>query len=217
MAKIYLMRHSSTYYNDLDMFAGKLDIPLSKNGILKTIEIAQTSNALELDYVLTSCMSRSIQTALIFLSFSNMSKIPILVNKNKKKINESLLPVIKYKELNERNYGLLENRIKQDVEQEYGENLVFDWRRNFNATPPKGESFEDVVERVRKVYCDLITLLEKDKNILIVAHQNTLRALWYLFFNIDNKNIEEIEFDNNEISCLEYNNKGFKVLYEKNS
>ena len=52
------------------------------------------------------------------------------------------------------------------------------WRRSFEVSPPGGESLKNVVERV-KPYFDskIVPELKKQKNILISAHGNSLRAM----------------------------------------
>jgi 2,3-bisphosphoglycerate-dependent phosphoglycerate mutase len=56
--------------------------------------------------------------------------------------------------------------------------LAQEWRRGYAIVPPEGESLEMVAQRTKHVYeADLKPALEEGKNILVVAHNNTLRAL----------------------------------------
>ena len=104
---------------------------------------------------------------------------------------------------NERHYGALQGLNKDETKKQYGEEQVFIWRRSYNVAPPKldesdlrnpskdvkykkisslnlplAESLEDTYNRVIPFFLSEIKpKLEMDKNILIVAHGNSLRAL----------------------------------------
>ena len=79
--------------------------------------------------------------------------------------------------LNERNYGDLVGLNKEETAKKYGDEQVHKWRRSFNISPPGGESLEDVVIRVKPYFEKTIKPLMDNKNILIAAHGNSLRAL----------------------------------------
>lgn len=214
MAKLFLMRHSTTYYNENEKFAGILDIPLSPKGINDAIAFGRANQGISVDYVYVSSLSRSLDTALLFLSSAYNAKTPIICKRRKisATVENEFLPIIKCAELNERNYGKLQNLSKTRVDELYGREQVFLWRRDFNMGPPAGESFVSILERVGSFFeFDLMVNLKRDKNILIVAHQNTLRALWYLIFKTSETAIKEIEFDNNQLIEINFENGKFTL------
>lgn len=214
MAKLYLMRHSTTYYNESDKFAGVLDIPLSPKGIDDAIKFGELHKGIAIDYVYVSSLSRSLDTALLFLSSAYNKKVPIICKRRKVslKIENEFLPIVKCSELNERHYGKLQNLSKKRVDEIYGKEQVFLWRRDFNMGPPSGEAFVSIVERVESFFkINLIEKLCRDKNILVVAHQNTLRALWYLIFGTSEALIKDIEFDNNQLTEVTFENGVFTI------
>lgn len=85
--------------------------------------------------------------------------------------------------LRERDYGDLTGKNKKELEKLYGQELIKIWRRSWDIRPPvgnvwKGESLSDVSIRVGNVFDSLIkSKLMENKNVLIVAHGNSLRAL----------------------------------------
>ena len=58
---------------------------------------------------------------------------------------------------------------------------------------PDSESLKDTYERVIKYYNEEIKNQLKNKNILISAHGNSIRALCKYLFNLDNNQISELE------------------------
>ena len=80
--------------------------------------------------------------------------------------------------LNERDYGELVGLNKKETADKFGEEQVHIWRRSFDIPPPGGESLKNVVNRVKPYFeINIIPKLKKQKNILVVAHGNSLRAL----------------------------------------
>ena len=87
------------------------------------------------------------------------------------------LVMTKDQSLNERDYGDLVGLNKQETADKYGKEQVFIWRRSFDIPPPGGESLKDVLLRVQPYYDNFIEPeIYNNKNILIVAHGNSLRA-----------------------------------------
>ena len=67
---------------------------------------------------------------------------------------------------------------KQETAEKFGKEQVKIWRRSYDTPPPGGESLKNVVDRVAPYFRKNIKpLLDQNKNILIVAHGNSLRAM----------------------------------------
>lgn len=83
---------------------------------------------------------------------------------------------------------------KDAVAQEFGESTVFKWRRGFTDTPPNGESLLDVYQRVIPYFEEHIHPRIKDgKDVLIVAHGNTLRSVIKFLERIEDEQIALID------------------------
>lgn len=203
------MRHSLTYYNEAKKFAGNQDIPLSKTGIYDALKAGKNFKYENIDVVFTSTLSRSLDTAILFLSQLELEKIPIIISRNQYKnfSRKDLLPIVQFAELNERDYGILQDMDKDQIEKNISPDVLRSWRREYYDGPQKGEKFHRVVSRVAEFYYKILkpTLLTKD--VLVVAHQNTARALYYLIYNIDKKNIDDIEFQNSDIWTINFNSE----------
>jgi 2,3-bisphosphoglycerate-dependent phosphoglycerate mutase len=93
-------------------------------------------------------------------------------------LEQKTIPITKHEALNERMYGDLQGLNKADTVEKFGEQQVKIWRRSFDIPPPGGESLKDTAERVIPYYeQEIWPELAKGKQILVVAHGNSLRAL----------------------------------------
>ena len=126
------------------------------------------------------------------------------------------IPVHKNLALNERSYGSLEGLNKAETAEKYGAEQVHIWRRSYDVQPPNGESLKDTYNRVMPYFKnEILPQLLAGKNVLVVAHGNSLRSLMmYLekltpeqilskelatgvpvVYNIDQKVVEEMNAD----------------------
>ena len=121
--------------------------------------------------------------------------------------------------MNERHYGALTGLNKDEIMKKHGKKQVHIWRRSFDVPPPpmkktslnhpskiktytnipiskipSGESLKNTFERVMPYYeKNIKPLLSSNKNILVAAHGNSLRALCKKLLNISNKKIIDFE------------------------
>lgn len=198
MAKLIMFRHAESIYGS-KIYAGNVDIPLSGKGVQQAIALSKIADSLAPDIVYTSSLIRATETALIMLANTAKTLIRILPNELDNTImNQKLLPFLELNELNERNYGELQNKSKEEVLELYRQEEILCWRRGFYGTPPGGESFGSVVKRVQGFMKSFVFPYVDNYNILIVAHQNTMRAIFYLLMNKTPEEIENIEFYNCE-------------------
>ncbi|MNR23511.1 2,3-bisphosphoglycerate-dependent phosphoglycerate mutase [compost metagenome] len=115
-----------------------------------------------IDLAFTSTLIRAQHTLEIILNEIEKPNIPIIVDAA----------------LNERSYGNLEGLNKDETAEKYGVEQVHIWRRSFDVAPPGGESLKDTYDRVIPYFENFIQPeLDAGKNVLIVAHGNSLRAL----------------------------------------
>ncbi len=186
MPLLILLRHGQSIYNLEDRFTGTTDVELSPIGVIEAKNAGAILRQFTIDLIYTSALKRAIHTA------------NIVIDEIEKDIK-----VIQTSALNERDYGDLQGLKKEDTITKYGDAQVQIWRRSFETAPPNGESLEDTYNRVVPYYIDKIAPQLKTKNILIVAHGNSLRALiMYL------ENISPTEISNFNIAT------GIPRLYE---
>lgn len=106
----------------------------------------------------------------------------------------SYVPVYVTEALNERFYGKLQGLNKEETMRKYGKERVQLWRRSYTIAPPGGESLKDVVKRVLPFYKKYIEKdLKNDKNVLVVASHNSLRALIKYIERVSDDDIIHVE------------------------
>ena len=193
MKKIVFIRHGQSEWNLENRFTGWTDVELSENGLIEARKAGRIlkENNFSFDVAYSSVLKRSIRTLWIVLHEMDLMYIP----------------VHKYWKFNERHYGALQGLNKEETAKKYGDEQVHIWRRSINTAPPAlteddpryagkeekykelkkekiplTENLEDTKRRVLEEWEEVIVpKLKENKNIIISAHGNTLRALvWHL-------------------------------------
>lgn len=174
MSLLILIRHGQSIYNLESRFTGCLDIGLTDFGKEEAKLAGLKFKNLKFDYAYTSALKRAQESLKIILNILHQKSIVIISNKA----------------FNERNYGSLQGLNKEETIAEFGLKQVEIWRRSYDICPPDGESLKDTFNRVVPYFKSQVEpkLLE-NKNILIVAHGNSLRALVMYLEHIDKKEV----------------------------
>ncbi len=202
MAKLFLLRHLKSQWNEDDRFAGWTDGPLAKKESVKALELANEIFENKIDAVYTSPLFRNQDTvARIFEAVEK--KYPFFIHLDAGKmqrwgnftdISENDVPAYVSENLNERYYGELQGFNKEETMKKYGEEKVRLWRRSWNQAPPGGESLKDVYNRVVPFYRKYVEKdLKRGKNILVIASHNSLRALVKYVEKISDEDIINFE------------------------
>jgi 2,3-bisphosphoglycerate-dependent phosphoglycerate mutase len=205
MAKLVLLRHGQSLFNLEGRFTGWMDIDLSERGKAEAGEAGwlMKSSGLSFDIAFTSVLKRAIRTLWIVLDEMDLMWIPALPSWR----------------LNERFYGDLQGKSKAEMEKIFGAKQIQRWRRDFSERPPaiaidddrypgmdaryrdvqenllpRTESLQDTQERMLPFWQSLIAPeLQKGKNVLVVSHGNTIRALVKHLEDISDQEIEMVE------------------------
>ena len=205
MNNLILVRHGQSQWNQKKKFTGWVDIDLTEQGKSEAESAGKLIKELniEFDAYFTSVQKRAINT------------LKIILDTLQKKNSE----IKKAWELNERHYGALTGLNKDEMMKKHGEKQVHIWRRSFDVPPPpmektnpnhpsknkayiniptskipSCESLKNTFERVIPYYeKNIKPILSSNKNILISAHGNSLRALCKKLLNISDKKIINFE------------------------
>ena len=162
MARLTLIRHGQSVWNLANRFTGWVDVDLTDKGEEEARSAGEHLKGVPFDILFTSVLKRAIRTADIALDIAGRSDVPT-------KRSEAL---------NERHYGDLQGLNKAETAEEHGADQVHIWRRSYDIAPPNGESLKDTQERVAPYYeTEILPLLKAGKDVLVVAHGNSLRAL----------------------------------------
>ena len=204
MPQLILVRHGQSEWNLEKRFTGWVDIDLTGQGKLEACKSGEDIKELKLyiDYFFSSFQLRAINTLKLIQSTLRDSKEPI-----------------KAWQLNERHYGSLTGLNKDEMKKKLGENKIQEFRRSWDIKPdplsrnnpyhpinidtyktvprekiPDTESLKDTYERVMEYYnSNIQNKLLDNKNILISAHGNSIRALCKFLFKLDSKKISLLE------------------------
>jgi len=223
--KLILVRHGQSEWNLLNKFTGWNDVNLSNQGKIEAKKSAELilKNKIEFSYGFTSFLKRAIHTLWIIL----------------KETEKMWIPVKKTWKLNERHYGTLQGMNKDEIIKKYGESKVFSWRRSYEKIPPRvtlldhrfpgndprykdiglknlptGESLELTEKRVVCFWKEYIfPKIKFGKNVLIVAHGNSLRALLKYLGKIDKSSIQNIDIPTGCPIVYEFTKKNLPSRY----
>jgi 2,3-bisphosphoglycerate-dependent phosphoglycerate mutase len=204
-ARLVLLRHGESLWNQEGRFTGWMDIDLSEKGRLEARDAGRLmqNSDLVFDMAYTSVLKRAIRTLWIVLDEMDLMWIPTYPSWR----------------LNERFYGDLQGRKKLEADEIYGKEQVHRWRRSFREHPPavsvgderfpgddpryshlevdqipRSESLQDTQERLLPFWKGQIAPeLKKGKDVLVVSHGNTIRALVKHIENISDQDIELLE------------------------
>jgi len=203
MAKLFLLRHLKSQWNNENRFAGWTDGPLEKGFEEEAKELSSVIFKFPIDKVYTSPLFRNMDTvAEIFEPLAE--KYPFFIHLDGGKmqkwanyvdITQNDVPAYVSEKLNERYYGEeLQGLNKEDTIEKYGEEKVHLWRRSWDKKPPGGESLKDVYKRTVPFYKKYIEKdLKAGKNVLVVASHNSLRTIVKYIENISDEKIIDLE------------------------
>jgi 2,3-bisphosphoglycerate-dependent phosphoglycerate mutase len=202
MATLLLLRHLKSQWNLENRFAGWTDNPLAKSEFKKAKSIARKIFQFKIDKVYSSPLFRNTETVARIFDYANR-KYPFFIHLDGGKmqkwgnyidISDNDVPVYVTEKLNERYYGKLQGANKKEAIKRFGTEQVHLWRRSYDIAPPGGESLKDVYARATPFYRKNIEAdLKKEKNVLVVASHNSLRALIKYIEKISDKDISDIE------------------------
>ncbi|MDO8583246.1 MAG: 2,3-bisphosphoglycerate-dependent phosphoglycerate mutase [bacterium] len=192
MAHLILIRHGESEWNKLGLWTGVTDIGLSPKGIEEAHLAGEKLKDLSIDSSYISSLKRARQT----------------LNEIEKVLGREF-PTLENKALDERDYGIYTGQNKWDLQKSMEEEKFQKIRRGWNFAVPNGETLEDVYNRVIPYYqSQILPDLRAGKNVLIVAHGNSLRALVKYLENITDENIEKLEIATGEILIYTFDTYG---------
>ena len=205
MNNLILVRHGQSLWNKERRFTGWADVDLTEHGKSEAKLAGELIRELNIEFNIyfTSFQKRAIKTLEIILD---------ILSKKDSEIKKAW-------ELNERHYGALTGLNKDEMVKKHGKEQIHVWRRSFNVPPPpmekthpnhpsnneayikipankipNSESLKNTFDRVIPYYEENIKpLLSSNKNILVSAHGNSLRALCKKILNISDKKIIDFE------------------------
>jgi 2,3-bisphosphoglycerate-dependent phosphoglycerate mutase len=179
MSKLVLIRHGQSLWNLENRFTGWVDVPLTAKGQTEARRAGELVRDITFDVAYTSVLRRAEETLELVMSVAGQR-----------------LPVIRDAALNERHYGDLQGLNKADTAKRYGEDQVKIWRRSYDVAPPNGESLELTARRTLPFYDRAIGGdLRLGKNVLVVAHGNSIRSIAMKLDNLSPEQVVALELE----------------------
>ncbi|MGD9599570.1 MAG: 2,3-diphosphoglycerate-dependent phosphoglycerate mutase [Steroidobacteraceae bacterium] len=202
--KLLLVRHGQSTWNLENLFTGWTDVDLTEQGRAEAkqagVEIRRAGVAIDLAF--TSVLKRAIRTLWYVLD----------------ETDRMWIPVERSWRLNERHYGALQGLDKARTVERHGEAQVRIWRRSYDIPPPPlpiddqrhprfdpryaeidpallpaTESLKDTLTRVLPYWNERIApALRAGRNVAVVAHGNSLRAMVKMLENVSEADIVEL-------------------------
>jgi 2,3-bisphosphoglycerate-dependent phosphoglycerate mutase len=199
VAKLILVRHGESAWNAKGLWTGWTDISLSEKGRAEAAALAAAIQNVPIDICYTSLLTRAKETLTILLH---------VLGKNPK--------IIEDKALNERNYGDYTGKNKWEIKKLLGEEAFTKLRRSWDYPIPNGETLKDVAARALPYYKEhIFPQLMSGKNVLVVAHGNSIRAMMKGIENIPDEDIASVEIATGEAAVYTFDNSGLVVNKER--
>lgn len=182
--KLFFIRHGQTDWNIKGKIQGSCDIELNDTGIKQAVELS--NKVLEENYkfsgIYSSPLRRAIKTAEILSGATNVEYASI-------------------EGLEEINLGEWEGLSWEEVNEKYPAEYE-KWYNNRRYTkPPKGEAYQDMLERVLNAIYKIIK--ENCNNVAIVTHSAVIMCLQCFITNTPFDEMTKFKTDNTSITEID--------------
>jgi 2,3-bisphosphoglycerate-dependent phosphoglycerate mutase len=180
IGKLVLLRHTESVWNACGVWSGVTDIPLSEKGQYDCTPVGEAIKQIgfPIDVAIHTEQMRTRNT---------LEGILYVIGKTN-------VETVREPGFNERNYGEYTGMDKWKVKEELGEERFNEIRRGWDVPFPNGETLKQVYERVVPAYEQtVLPQLRAGKNVLVVAHGNSLRALMKHLESISDEEVQNLE------------------------
>lgn len=180
VSRLILVRHGESVWNASNRFTGWVDVPLSEAGKVEARKAGErlAAEGITVDRAYTSTLRRAIDTGRIVLDA----------------LGQHDLEQLQAWELNERFYGALTGRNKDEARDVFGDDQVHTWRRGYDVELPGGESLKDTAERTLPYFEREILPATREVDVVLVsAHGNSLRAVVKALDGLSDEDVTGLE------------------------
>ncbi|MCU0667004.1 MAG: 2,3-bisphosphoglycerate-dependent phosphoglycerate mutase [Patescibacteria group bacterium] len=195
--KLVIIRHAESEWNATGKWTGLTDVHLSDKGFGDAAKLGQLLRKLDLNVDIAYCSEqiRTRETLEGILDASQQFDVNVVADKS----------------INERDYGEYTGKNKWQIKEEVGDQAFNDIRRGWDVHIPGGESLKMVYARVVPFYKNtILPQIISGKNVLIVAHGNSIRALIKYLDSISDEGISDLEMNFGQILIYDINDDGLK-------
>jgi phosphoserine phosphatase len=185
--RFLLVRHGETDWNQAGKFQGQIDVPLNDNGRNQASLAAEFLKTIQIDFALTSPMSRPKETAQIILQ------------------DRSGLTLIEDADLREIGHGLWEGKFEAEIKAEYPGELERWQSQPESVQMPEGENLQDVWTRATAAWQKIIAQVGNEPRTgIVVAHDATNKVLLCNLLGLGLADIWKIKQGNGAVTVIDY-------------
>lgn len=178
MGKLVIVRHGESEWNATGQWTGLTDVNLTQKGMHEAELMGEKLTDIHFDHAYVSEQIRTTQTLKGLLKTQGQTD----------------LPFDRRWAINERDYGEYTGLNKWEVKEQVGEEAFNGIRRNWDYPVPGGETLKDVYGRAVPFLKEVVLpQLKAGKNILLVAHGNSIRSLMKYIEQISDLDIAHTE------------------------
>ena len=193
---LILVRHGESVWNAKGLWTGWQDVSLTEKGKEEARLAARTLVDIKIDIAAISDLKRAHETWEVIKETLNLYNIPTL----------------RHHAYKERHYGIFTGKSKREIKKQVGEEKFKKIRRGWDEPIPQGETLKDVYNRtIPHLRRHILPHVYQGKNVIIVAHGNTHRAIIKHLENISDREITEIEMVTGEVLVYKLDSQG-KIL-----
>lgn len=193
--KLVIVRHAESEWNATGQWSGITDVHLSETGFHEAgmLGVAVRELQITIDRAFCSEQIRTLETLEGILDASQQFDVPIE----------------RSAAINERDYGDYTGKNKWEMRDILGEEQFNKIRRGWNEPIPGGETLQMVYDRTIPFYSQtIVPLLNEGKNVLLVAHGNSIRALMKYIESLDESQVESLEMIIGDVVTYELDAEG---------
>lgn len=187
LRRLLLARHGQTEWNSVFRYQGKTDVPLNLEGKRQAARLAARICAWEPEALFTTPLARAHETAEIVREGLLMREKP---------------PLTVLDDLSEIDFGDWEGKTFQEIEAAYGEQYRA-WRQDpSRVTPPGGETFPEILERVGRAYEKILAF--PGERILVIGHGGITRAALVWLLGVPSSLVWRMRMDNCSLLAVDF-------------
>ena len=195
LGKLFLVRHGESEWNATGQWSGTSDVHLDDKGFDEATKFGLKfkENNMRIDLAYCSEQMRTRETIEGILNASQQFDVDVIHNES----------------INERDYGDYTGKNKWEMKELLGDDAFNELRRGWDVPVPNGETLKMVYDRVLPFYLDTIMPNLRDgKNVLIVGHGNSIRALMKYIEDIPDSEVANLEMLFGEIVIYDVDDDG---------
>ena len=161
--KIYITRHGETEWNKEGRMQGWKDSNLTEKGIDNAKKLGESLKHINFDHIYCSPLGRAVDTAK-YIRGNKDTEITIIES------------------LKEMGFGICEGMEHGKIKELYPSQQFNFWNKPHLYEAVDGESFDELIYRVKKVLYDIINNTTGE-NILVISHTVVIKAVYSIIKN----------------------------------